>query len=55
MAVLDDVCVFGSVEGGDRPSVVPHPHVEVGRVDGHGQDVDAQVGHKQDAGALSGS
>lgn len=53
MAVLDDVGVLGPVEHGDRASDALRSDVVVGRVDGHGHDVDEQVTHEHDARALT--
>lgn len=52
VAVLNDVGVFGAVEHGDRAFVALGSDVVVGRVDGHGHDVDTQVTDEHDARAL---
>lgn len=52
VAVLNDVGVFGPVEHGDWTFVALRPDVVVGRVDGHGHDMDAQVTDKHDARTL---
>ena len=53
VAVLDDVCVFGAVEGGNRSSVCFGPHAVVGGVDGDRHHMDAQVTHEHDARTLT--
>lgn len=52
VAVLDDVSVFGAVKSWDRTSGAFGANVEVGRVDGHGHQVDAQVTCEHDTCAL---
>lgn len=53
MAVLDDVSVFGAVKSWDRTSAAFGANVQVGRVNGHGHQVDAQVTREHDTCALS--